>query len=78
MARASKPPMTEARRRQALRANLPANQQRQVRERRLTRLAYRSLAIGFNKAHLGEGWMRHFGARAERLFDLALAGWLDA
>lgn len=48
------------------------------RERRLTRLAYRALAIGFNKAHLGERWMRHFGERANRLFDAALKEWRDA
>lgn len=78
MVRTSKPLMTEARRRSALRASLPANQQRAVRERRLIRLGYRAMAIGFNKAHLGDGWVRHFGARAERLFELSLAGWLHA
>lgn len=45
------------------------------RERRLTRLAYRALAIGFNKAHLGAGWVRHFGERANRLFEAALKEW---
>lgn len=45
------------------------------RERRLTRLAYRALAIGFNKAHLGAGWIRHFGDRADCLFGLALDEW---
>lgn len=48
------------------------------RERRLTRLAYRALAIGFNKAHLGEGWRRHFGERANRLFEAALREWSHA
>lgn len=45
------------------------------RERRLTRLAYRALAIGFNKAHLGGAWVRHFGDRANRLFEAALNEW---
>lgn len=48
------------------------------RERRLTRLAYRALAIGFNKAHLGERWVRHFGERANRLFEAALKEWSHA
>lgn len=45
------------------------------RERRLTRLGYRALAIGFNKAHLGPRWLRHFGDRANRLFGAAIDEW---
>lgn len=48
------------------------------RERRLIRLGYRALAIGFNKAHLGERWVRHFGEKADRFFGLAIEEWRDA
>lgn len=48
------------------------------RESQLIRLGYRALAIGFNKAHLGERWLRHFGEKSEHLFHLALEEWRHA
>lgn len=48
------------------------------RERRLIRLGYRALVIGIRRAHLDAGWMLHFKARAEALFNLASKGWLHA
>nr|MBL8412750.1 hypothetical protein [Dechloromonas sp.] len=48
------------------------------RERLFNRLGYRALAIGFNKAHLGDGWLRHFGAKADHFFHLALEEWRHA
>ncbi len=49
-----------------------------ARERHLLQLAYRSLQIGYRKAHLGPAWVAHFRARADRLFDLALKEWIHA
>ena len=48
------------------------------RESLLIRLGYRALAIGFNKAHLGDRWLRHFGTKAEHFFHLALEEWRHA
>ena len=45
------------------------------RERRLTRLGYKALALGFKGQHLGEHWVAHMAGKAGRLFELALASW---
>lgn len=47
-----------------------------VRERRLLVLGYRAQAIGYQKAHLGDAWVRHFVTKAERLLALANDEWV--
>ncbi|MCU0988002.1 MAG: hypothetical protein MUE63_00040 [Xanthomonadales bacterium] len=45
------------------------------REKRLTRLGYKALALGYKGQHLGERWVAHMAGKAGRLFQQAIEEW---
>jgi len=48
------------------------------RERRLTRLGYRALALVAKKQHLGDAYVVHMADKAGRLFEAAIEEWKAA
>ena len=45
------------------------------REKRLTQLGYKALALGFKGQHRGERWVAYMAGKAGRLFERALEEW---
>lgn len=45
------------------------------REKRLTQLGYKALALGYKGQHRGERWVAHMAGKAGRLFERAIEEW---
>ena len=45
------------------------------REKRLTQLGYKALALGYKGQHRGERWVAHMAGKAGRLFELSIEEW---
>lgn len=45
------------------------------REKRLTQLGYKALALGYKGQHRGARWVAHMAGKAGRLFELSIEEW---